>query len=96
MPKFILAPSDSVAVQDTLARFECIIDAMPKPKLQWFLNDKELSVKDNVKFETDAKTSANVLVIPKISTVFVGSYTVKASNSVGDAEHKFQLNVNGN
>lgn len=78
-----------------MIRFECIVDAMPKPKVSWIFNEKELSIKDNVKFETDAKTSANVLVIPKVSSVFIGSYTVKASNSVGEAEHKFQLNVNG-
>ncbi len=76
-------------------RFECIVDAMPKPKLQWFLNDKELTVKDNVKFETDAKTSAYIMVIPKVSVAFIGSYMIKVSNSVGEAEHKFQLNVNG-
>ena len=69
---------------------------MPKAKVTWFLNEKELTIKDNVKFETDAKTSANVLVIPKVSSLHIGTYTIKVSNNVGETEHKFQLNVNGN
>ncbi len=95
MPKFLSQPKDTIAIQDTMVRFECLIDAMPKPKVTWYLNDKELTVKDNVKFETDVKTSANVMVIPKVSTNFVGFYTVKVSNSVGEIEHKFKLDVNG-
>ncbi len=68
---------------------------MPKAKVTWFLNDKELTAKDNVKFETDAKTSANYLVIPKVSSVHLGKLTVKASNIVGEVEHNFNLNVLG-
>ena len=68
---------------------------MPKAKVTWFLNEKELTAKDNVKIETDAKTSANCLVIPKVSSVHLGKLTVKASNSVGEVEHSFSLNVLG-
>lgn len=82
-------------IQDTLVRFECIIDALPKPKVTWYLNDKELTVKDNVKFETDVKTSSNVMVIPKVTSNFIGFYSVKVSNIVGEIEHKFKLEANG-
>ena len=78
-----------------MVRFECLIDSNPKAKVTWFLNDKELTIKDGVKFETDAKTSANCLVIPKVSSAHIGVYTVKAANTVGEAEHKFNLDVNG-
>jgi hypothetical protein len=94
-PKFLSQPSNSVAVLDTTAKFECVVDANPKPKLIWLLNDKELTVKDNVKFEVDAKTTANILVIPKVTSLHVGTFTIKASNSVGEIEHKFNLIVNG-
>ena len=68
---------------------------MPKPKLVWMLNDKELTNKDNVKFETDAKTFTNSLVIPKISASHLGKYVIKASNNVGEVEHTFNLDVLG-
>lgn len=72
-----------------------MIDALPKAKVTWFLNGKELSNKDNVKLETDAKTNANVLSIPKVLASHCGAYTIKASNSVGEAEHTFNLGTLG-
>jgi len=95
-PKFISKPENTVAVQDQAARFECLIDALPKPKLTWLLNGKELTNKDNVKFETNSANGANVLVIPKILASHMGTFTIKASNSVGEAEHSFDLNTLGN
>ena len=61
----------------------------------WILNGKELTVKDNVKFETNAKTQANALVIPKVSVAHLGSFTIKAVNQVGEAECSFKLDVLG-
>ena len=84
-----------MAIQDQAAKFECLVDAMPKAKLAWFLNGKELTNKDNVKFETDAKTSAVFLVIPKVVAAHIGTYTVKASNSVGEVEHSFTMDAHG-
>jgi hypothetical protein len=95
-PKFLTVPNDTIAIQDQSARFECLIDATPKAKITWLLNGKELTNKDNVKFETDAKTSANFLVVPKVAASNFGTYTVKASNSVGEIEHSFKLEVLGN
>lgn len=69
---------------------------MPKAKLTWLLNGKELTNKDNVKFETDAKTSSVFLIIPKVMATHIGSYTIKASNSVGEIEHTFDLGAFGN
>lgn len=88
-------PQNIVAVQDQPARFECIVDALPKAKITWLLNGKELTNKDNIKLESDAKTSANVLVIPKVLATHCGSYTIKASNSVGEAEHTFTMDTLG-
>ena len=51
--------------------------------------------KDNIKFETDVKTLANSLIIPKITSNHLGKYTIKASNSVGEIEHIFNLDVLG-
>lgn len=85
-----------MAIQDQPSKFECIVDASPKAKISWLLNGKELTNKDNVKLETDAKTGANFLTIPKVAATHLGTYTVKASNNVGEVEHSFNLNVLGN
>ena len=92
-PKFLTKPENTVGIQDQAIRFECLIDALPKPKLAWLLNGKELTNKDNIKFETDAKSGSNALVIPKIMASHMGTYTIKASNSVGEVEHTFDLNT---
>jgi len=95
-PKFIAKPEDTVAILDQAAKFECQVDAAPKAKLTWLLNGKELTTKDNVKFETDAKTSAAFLIVPKVMAAHIGAYTIKASNSVGEVEHNFKLDAFGN
>ena len=95
-PKFINVPKDTIVVQDQSIKFECLVDALPKAKLSWFLNGKELTAKDNVKFETDPKTASNNLIIAKVNqTVHLGKFTIKASNAVGENEHSFDLNVLG-
>lgn len=68
---------------------------MPKAKLTWLLNGKELTAKDNIKFETDAKTSATFMIIPKVMVSHIGTYTIKASNNVGEIEHSFTFDAFG-
>jgi len=94
-PKFVSTPNNSIAVMDQPAKFECLVDSAPKAKVSWFLNGRELTAKDNVKFEIDAKTSANCLTIAKVSAMHIGSYSIKASNSVGEVEHTFGLDMIG-
>ena len=95
-PKFINVPKNTVVVQDQSVKFECLVDALPKAKISWFLNGKELTVKDNVKFEVDPKSSSNNLIIPKVSqSTHLGKYTIKASNNVGESEHSFDVDVLG-
>ena len=94
-PKFLSQPNDSIAVQDQPARFECLVDALPKAKISWFLNEKELTAKDGFKFETNAQTSVNSLVLAKVTSAHFGKYTIKASNSVGEIEHSFNVDVLG-
>ena len=88
-PKFLTKPSDAVAIKDQAIKFESTIEGYPKPKIQWFLNDKELTIKDNVKLE------ASNLVIAKVLESHLGIIKIVASNSVGSVEHTFNLNVQG-
>ena len=89
-PIFVNKPTDTVAVKDQPIRFECIVDGFPKPKVQWFLNDKEFTAKD-----TTVKIDACNLSIPKVQSNHLGVFKIKASNSVGSVEHTFELNVIG-
>lgn len=96
-PRFINVPKNTVVVQDQSVKFECLVDALPKAKVSWFLNGKELTLKDNIKFEVDQKTSSNNLIIAKVSqSIHLGKYTIKASNNVGESEHSFDVDVLGN
>lgn len=83
-------------MQDQQARFECLVDALPKAKISWYLNDKELTAKDGFKFEINAQTSVNSLILPKVTSNHFGKYTIKASNTVGEIEHSFSVDVLGN
>ena len=55
-----------------------------------------MSAKDGFKFETNAQTSVNSLVLAKVASSHLGKYSIKASNSVGEIEHSFNVNVLGN
>jgi len=72
-----------------------LVDALPKAKISWYLNEKELTAKDGFKFETNAQTSVNSLVLAKVTSTHFGKYTIKASNSVGEIEHSFNVDVLG-
>ncbi len=93
-PTFLSKPEDSVVNQDSLVKFECNIDALPKPKVTWVLNGKELTNKD-AKFEADAKTSLYRLTFAKVLPSNSGTFIVKASNTLGESECTFSLVVNG-
>ena len=82
-------------VQDKSIKIESSVEAFPKAKIQWFLNDKELTQKDNVKIETDPKSPACNLSIPKLASNHSGVYKIKATNTVGSSEHVFNINVQG-
>ncbi len=95
-PRFIEFPKNSVAVLDQAARVECVVDSFPKAKLQYFINGKEITVKDHgIKLESDAKTGKNVLIIPKVDSFYMGKYLVKASNIVDSVECNFELDILG-
>lgn len=92
-PKFTQVPKDMTIVQDVVIKFDCVIESISKPKVSWFLNDFELSSKDNVKFDYDAKTSTHSITIPKVSSVHNGVFSIRASNANGETVHTFNLNV---
>lgn len=89
-PKFLTKPSDTIAIKDQPVKFESTIDGFPKPKIQWFLNDKEITAKDK-----EYRIEGSNLAISKISSTHLGKFKIVASNSVSSVEHTFELNVIG-
>ena len=59
------------------------------------MNGKELSTKDNVKFEVDQKNFTYSLVIPKVQPSHSGNLIIRAENSVGHVEHSINIDVLG-
>ena len=82
--------------KDSSVKFECIIDAFPKPLVSWLINGKEVSTKDGVQIEKDSDNNRYSLSIPKvISASHSGQITVKASNSLGLIQQDTILKVFG-
>ena len=90
-----MVPKNTVVVLEQLIKFECLVEAYPKAKVSWIFNQKELSLKDNVKFETDQKTGTNYLIISKANISHSGRYRIIASNLVGSVEHNFNIEILG-
>ena len=77
-------------------KFECFIDAVPKPAVTWFINGKEVSNKDGVQIEKDVINSRYCLSIPKVNAVIHGGIiSVKANNLIGSIQHESVLKIYG-
>lgn len=76
------------------AKFECVIEAVPKATVTWSINGKELTTKDGVQIEKDVANNKYSLIIPKANpAVHGGVITVKATNPIGTAQHDVNLNI---
>lgn len=92
-PNFISEPQDQKVLRDKEAKFECIIKSNPKPNVNWFLNGKELTIKDGVKIEKDGAKDKYVLIIPKVSNAHIGTISVRATNEYGTIEKNCLLEL---
>ena len=84
-PKFERLLSDILTDEGELIEFDCSLVGDPKPTVKWYLNNKEIVESDRIKFvQRDDGTVK--LIIKNVSNADKGVYTVKASNSCGDAK----------
>ena len=98
MPKFVKKPTNTYIQLNQISplKFECSVEALPKAKIDWYQNEKELSGKDGFKIETDLRLGTCNLLISKVNVnAHLGRYTIKAVNTVGTAEHSFELAILG-
>lgn len=96
-PVFVQVPEPLAPTnKDESVRLECIVEAIPKPTISWLINGKELTTKDGVQIEKDVNNNKYALVIPKLnSTTHSGVLTIKASNTIGTAQHEMIISVLG-
>ena len=60
------------------------------------MNGKELTMKDGVQIEKDVNNNRYSLVIPKANpSVHAGTLTIKATNSIGSAQHELNISILG-
>lgn len=84
-PKFERLLSDILADEGEVIEFECSLSGDPKPLIKWYLNNKEIFESDRIKFIQNDDGTVK-LIINNVTNSDKGVYTVKASNSCGDAK----------
>jgi hypothetical protein len=85
MPRFEKLLSDVLAAEGETVEFVASVQGEPRPSVKWFLNNKEVVENDRIQssFGDDGTTK---LTISGVCPDDKGVYTVKATNSVGDAK----------
>ncbi|XP_075228866.1 zormin isoform X2 [Lycorma delicatula] len=81
-PSFTELFSDCVVREGEPAKFECIVNGKPTPKVRWLFNDAPVSGKD---FLVSTSGPRQVLSIPATSKNNVGTITCVAENEAGKA-----------
>lgn len=86
-------PLAPITKEETI-KLECIVEASPKPTVNWLMNGKEFTPKDGVQIEKDVNNNKYTLTIPKANpSVHCGVLTIKASNPIGTIQHELNINI---
>lgn len=84
-PNFDKLLSDILAPEGERIVFECVLRGDPKPNVKWFVNSKILENSDRIQM-TQSDDGTVKLIIDNVSINDKGLYTVKATNSSGEAK----------
>ncbi|CAF4562918.1 unnamed protein product, partial [Rotaria sp. Silwood2] len=88
---FIKKIQDENVIQGQPISFQCQIEAIPKPKVTFYLNDQEL--KSGGKIKIESKGDLNTLSFSKVDLVDSGIIKVIADNGLDKDEISAKLNV---
>lgn len=97
-PRFDRLLSDILTDEGETIEFECSVLGDPRPTVKWLLNNKEIALNGRVHFTYTTEGIVR-LTIQQVSQLDKGVYTVKATNSCGDAKcfsHLIVKTVNAN
>lgn len=88
--------NDITVIPSMEAIFEVIIKAVPKPKILWTINGKDLAERELVNLtseELDENITKFKIVIGNVNPEEEGEYAVKAWNKVGETTANAQLKL---
>ena len=72
---------------------EAKISGIPKPTVSWSYGDQPVMQNERVTIET--RNGTTILTLNNVTLTESGSYKVKATNEVGNAEVEFKVEVKG-
>lgn len=78
--------------------FECLIQADPKPAVQWFHNNEPLTLRGRFSATIDlvkGNTYKSVFQIQDVNVEDGGKYKVVAKNELGESNASISLNFDG-
>ncbi|KAJ8687531.1 hypothetical protein QAD02_023325 [Eretmocerus hayati] len=93
-PLFITPLRDIAVVNGQTARFECIVQAEPQPKVAWSKNGR--TVVNSVDSEVHYRNGVCRLTLPRTTQDDAGTYTCTAVNELGSTATSATLEVPGN
>ncbi len=94
---FVKVPESFQPFQkDESVTIEVVVEAIPKPTINWICNGKELTAKDGVQINKDVASNTYTLIIPKLNpSVHAGTITARAANVISSVEHSLKLEIQG-
>lgn len=84
-PKFEKLLTDQLAIEGETVELECCLASLPIPEIQWYLNNKEITYDDRIRFVC-RDDGILKLVIQNVLPDDKGVYTIKATSSTGVAK----------
>ncbi|UMM35968.1 hypothetical protein L5515_008342 [Caenorhabditis briggsae] len=79
-------------VGDLIATLSCDVDGVPSPKVQWYKDDKELTV-PSMKYDSFYNEGLAELTVKNIVESDAGKYTCRATNDLGSIMTHAKLSV---
>ena len=92
-PEFTKAMKDIEVAGDEEGRFDVRVSGSPSPAVQWFKGTKRIEDAGKFLLIDDAEDDLFSLVIDKVASDDVGTYTCKASNEAGEVSCKAELKL---
>ena len=92
-PEFTEAMKDIEVAEDEEGRFDVRVSGTPIPTVQWFKGSKKIEDEGKFMLVDDEEDDLFSLVIDKVASDDVGTYTCKASNEAGEVSCKAELRL---
>lgn len=92
-PEFTEAMKDIEVGEDEEGRFEVRVSGSPSPTVQWFKGNKKIEDAGKFLLIDDEEDDLFSLVIDKVTSDDVGTYTCKANNEAGEVSCEAELKL---